>query len=234
MNRWQGIRSELYLRAIWQKKDRSAKELHEHVPPNWYHESLKVDPLQKFWHNKRFLEVERVIESTGGGRVLDVGSADGTFSKVILDKSEAKELIGIDVVKSSVDWARNHWRREKKMKFRLGDAHDLKYQSNSFDAVFILEVLEHVHNPVKVLKEAKRILKKGGYGVFLVPSDNLLFRIVWFLWLNFYPRGWVWKNTHIQTFKNNYLPTVCKRAGLKVEVDKKFNLGMLHLVKVRK
>ena len=120
------------------------------------------------------------------------------------------------------------------MVFFVGDAHNLNFKNQEFNAIFILEVLEHVHDPLVVLKEARRILKKNGYGVFLVPSDNLLFRIVWFLWLHFYPRGWVWRDTHIQTYRNSYLPKICKKAGFKVEISKKFNLGMLHLVKVRK
>ena len=216
------------------KNSKTAQELHDHVPPNWYHESLKVDPLQKLWHKRRFDEVTKLVEINKSAKILDIGSADGTFSEVILKKSKAKELIGIDVVKTSVKWAKKHWKNNKKMKFVVGDAHKLKYKNKSFDAVFILEVLEHVHNPIEVLKEVRRILKKDGYGVFLVPSDNFLFNIIWYLWLNFYPRGWVWKDTHIQTYRNNYLRTVCEQAGFKVEVDKKFNLGMLHLVKVRK
>src|SRR3972149_4727042 len=210
-----------------------AEELHEKVPANWYYQSLKVDPLQRYWHMRRFKEIGKLIEPARG-KVLDVGSADGAFSNVILKKSGAKELVGIEVLKKSVDWANKHWRTNKKMKFMVGDAHDLNFKSNSFDAVFCLEVLEHVKNPTKVLKEFKRVMKKGGYGVFLVPSDNDLFKIIWYLWLHFYPRGWVWRDTHIQTYRNNYLPKICLKAGLSVERNKKFNLGMLHLVKVRK
>ncbi len=215
------------------KKVESAADLHENVPPNWYYESLKVDPLQRYWHKRRFEEIGKLIDPVNG-TVLDVGSADGMFSKVILDKSKASKLIGIDVVKSSVDWAKKHWKRNKRMKFMIGDAEDLKFKANTFDAVFCLEVLEYVYLPKKVLKEFKRVMKKGGYGIFLIPSDSFLFRTIWFLWLHFYPRGWVWKETHIQTFRNNYLPKVCKEAGFKVEKDKKFILGMLHAVKVRK
>jgi len=215
------------------KSLKDAADLHSKTPPDWYHQSLRVDPFQRYWHRRRFKEVGKLIEPVNG-KVLDVGSADGTFSKVILSKSRAKELIGIDVLKSSVDWANKHWKKNKKMRFMVGDAHELKFKANTFDAVFCLEVLEHVYNPKNVLKEFKRVLKKDGYGVFLVPSDNLLFRIIWFLWLKFYPRGWVWDDTHIQTYRNNLLPKVCKRAGFKVEREKKFILGMLHAVKIRK
>lgn len=205
---------------------------HEHVPPNWYYLSLKIDPFQRYWHKRRFEEVSQLIEPAAS--VLDIGSADGMFSKIIFDRVGAKKFVGMDILASSVKWATKHWKRVKEMEFIIGDAHDLGFKSNNFDAVFIMEVLEHVKDPVKVLKEVKRVIKKGGYGVFLVPSDNNLFKIVWWLWLHFYPRGWVWRETHIQTYRGNYLPKVCKEAGFKIEVDKTFNLGMLSLVKVRK
>lgn len=208
------------------------EDLHEHVPANWYFESLKKDPFQKIWHTTRFREVKRL--ATSAEKVLDVGCADGVFSNVILKSTKAKKFIGLDVVKTSIAWAKKHWKKEKRMKFMVGDAHDLPFEKESFDAVFCLEALEHVADPAKVLSEFKRVMKKDGYGIFLVPSDNDLFKIVWWLWLHLYPRGWVWRETHIQTYRGNYLPVACKKAGFKIEVDKKFNFGMLHLVKVRK
>lgn len=208
------------------------EDLHEHVPANWYFESLKKDPFQKLWHSTRFREVRKV--TTHADSVLDVGCADGVFSNVIFRKANPKRFIGLDVVKTSVAWAKKHWAKNKKMKFVVGDAHKLDFKNEQFDAVFCMEALEHVADPIKVLKEFKRVMKKDGYGVFLVPSDNDLFKLVWWLWLHFYPRGWVWRETHIQTYRNNYLPVACKKAGFKVIVDKKFNFGMLHLVKVVK
>jgi len=213
--------------------DSLAYELHKAVPPNWYYQSLKVDLLQNYWHRRRFNEVRKVILKVEG-EVLDIGCADGMFTKEILDKTGAKKVIAMDILKSSVNWAKKHWKNNKRMQFVVGDAHDLKYKNQYFDAVFALEVLEHVENPKRVLREIRRILKIGGYGIFLVPSDNFLFRIVWYLWLHYYPRGWVWRDTHIQTYRNNFLVNVCKDAGFKVEISKKFNLGMLHLVRVRR
>jgi ubiquinone/menaquinone biosynthesis C-methylase UbiE len=216
------------------KNDRlTAEKLHQNVPKNWYFESIRVDLFQRFWHKRRFEEVSVVIEPVKG-KILDIGCNDGTFSKVILDKSGADKLIGIDVVKKTVDWAGSHWGKTGKMKFIVADAHKLPFESGTFDAVFALEVLEHVFDPIKVLNEVKRVLSKNGYVVFLVPSDSLLFRTIWFFWLNFYPRGKVWRDTHIQTYRRNFLTKISKKVGFRVVTDKKFLLGMLHLVKVKK
>jgi ubiquinone/menaquinone biosynthesis C-methylase UbiE len=215
------------------KKLEDAAQLHKNVPKNWYFESIKVDLFQRFWHKTRFKEVSSVVDPVKG-EILDIGCNDGTFSKVILDKAGASRIVGIDVVKKTIDWANEHWKKVGNMKFVVADAEKLPFTTESFDAVFALEVLEHVFDPERVLLDIKRVLKTGGYAVFLVPSDNLLFRIIWFLWLHFYPRGKVWRETHIQTYKGNYLTKISKRVGFKIVVDEKFLLGMLHLVKVKK
>jgi len=210
-----------------------ASDLHKRVPPDWYHASMKRNLFQRFWHNKRFEVVGGVLEPVDG-RVLDVGCADGMFTRVILEKTGAAEVIGIDVLKSSVDWASKHWRKQKRMKFRLGNAHKLKYKSDSFSAVTAFEVMEHVGDPGVVVGEIKRVLKRGGYVVILVPTDNLLFRLIWWFVTNFW---WarIWQDCHIQSFDSrNTLGKFLSKSGFKVEVDKKFLLGMLNVVKARK
>ncbi len=212
---------------------KSAAELHHNVPPDWYHRSIRINLGQRFWHNTRFNQVGKVMEPVKGN-VLDIGSADGVFTKVILDRTQAKKVIGIDVLKKSVDWANKHWSKNKKLEFKVGNAHNLKFKDNSFDAVFALEVMEHVPSPQKVFKEVKRVLTKDGYAIFLVPSDNTLFKAIWFYWTKF-DRGRIWDDCHIQSYSSqNKLSDHAKRAGLKIEVDKHFLLGMLNVIKVRK
>ncbi len=218
--------------------DKTAAELHEKVPPDWYFSSMKRNMLQKFWHETRFAVVARFIEPSSG-KILDIGSADGMFTKVILDKSKAKEIIGIDVLKKSVDWANKHWHSPKaknlyRMKFEIGDAHKLNFKANTFDTVFALEVMEHVFEPQVVFKEIKRVLKKNGYVIILVPSDNFLFKVIWWFVTNFW---WarIWQDCHVQSFSIKHtLASELKKAGFKIEVDHKFLLGMLNLVKARK
>lgn len=209
-----------------------AAHLHENVPPDWYYASMKRNLLQRYWHSTRFRVVGNLIEPTGG-RILDIGCADGMFTNVILTKSKANNVIGIDVLKSSIDWANNHW-RSKKVSFRKGNAHKLNFKDQTFDAVFALEVLEHVSDPKNVFKEVKRVLKKGGYFISLVPTDNFLFRVIWLFVTKFW---WarIWDHTHVQSFNStNTLADNLRKSGFAIEVDKTFMLGMLNVVKVRK
>jgi len=153
------------------------------------------------------------------------------FTSVIAKKSKADQVIGVDVLKRSVDWANKHW-KDSTMKFVVGDAEDLEFEKKSFDAIVALEVLEHVHKPVVVLENIKKLLKKDGYAVFLVPAETLLFQFIWFFWVR--TRGKVWNDTHINIFKNDSLTKLCKKVGFKIVEDKKIIFGTLHLIKVRK
>lgn len=212
---------------------KTAEELHQNVPPDWYFASIKRNVFQRYWHKRRFAAVKELAEPVSG-KILDIGSADGVFSKVILDSTGAKQVIGIDVLKTSVDWANKHWRRNPKLKFKVGDGHHLKFKANTFDAVFGLEVLEHVFDPIKVFREVKRVLKKGGYAIFLVPSDNFLFTVIWWFVTNFW---WarIWQDCHVQSFsRKNRLSKTIAKTGLTIEVDETFLLGMLNIVKARK
>jgi ubiquinone/menaquinone biosynthesis C-methylase UbiE len=213
-------------------KKNLASELHKDVPPNWYYKSIYQDKniFQRFVHGQRFKNVRELIEPTSG-KILDIGCADGVFTKIILDESGADEIVGIDVLKESVAWAKKHWKKEKKMKFRVVDAHKLPFKSNNFSAVFAIEVLEHVFEPVKVLNEIKRVLKKGGYAVFLVPAETFLFKFVWYFWTKY--RGKIWKETHVHAYSGDFMAKLVHVLGFKTEVDKKIIFGTLHLIKVR-
>jgi len=210
---------------------KSAAKLHEKVPPDWYYRSIKRNLLQRIWHKKRFSVISSLSEKSD--RVLDIGCADGVFTNEIAKSTHAREVVGIDVLKDSVSWARRKW-RGKNMKFLVGNAHKLNFRANYFDAVYALEVMEHVSNPDKVISEIKRVLKRDGCVIILVPTDNTLFRIIWFFLTKFW---WarIWNDCHIQSFsKKNSLSRHLKDAGFEIEIDKTFWLGMLNVVKARK
>lgn len=202
---------------------KSLTEIHEDVPADHYDHGLKVNLFQKIWHNRRFTEISRVIRPISG-KVLDVGCHGGTFTQVVLKKIGSKDIYGVDISPSAIQYIK------KKIPyghFQVASAEDLPFKDDTFDAVVCLEVLEHVDNPVKAISEIRRVLKKGGYGVILVPSESKLFKTVWFLWTLYYP---VWRHAHVQSFSGNRLDKVTDEIGLKIVKSKNFNLGMLRLV----
>ncbi|MGN6568018.1 MAG: class I SAM-dependent methyltransferase [Flavipsychrobacter sp.] len=52
------------------------------------------------------------------------------------------------------------------------DVTDIPYPDEYFDGVICIHVLEHVQDDAKGLSELYRVLKKGGFGIILVPNDR--------------------------------------------------------------
>lgn len=105
-------------------------------------------------------------------RVLDVGCNSGEFMKLLQDKRECK-VVGVDVSQVALEKA-----TEKGLSVLNCDATKLPFEDESFDVVTCMEVLVHLHNPVAVLGEIRRVLKKGGLLLGSVPHRNLE-RFVW-------------------------------------------------------
>jgi len=207
-------------------------KLHENIPPRYYLKSIRRNPFQRFWHLRRFKNVSDLIEPVNG-EILDIGCADGVFTKVIIDKARPEKTIGIDIVKSLVEDTKKRFRNNKKVEFMVADANSLPFEKNRFAAVFCLEALEHIDDPRQVINEIKRVLKKDGYLIILVPTDNFLFKICW--WVVLHTWGKHWQYTHVQSFNSgNSLSYLIESCSLKVEIDKKFLLGMLNVVRARK
>ncbi len=60
----------------------------------------------------------------------------------------------------------------KGLQVRLGALRDQKYKDEYFDAIVMNHVIEHVHNPLELLSECYRILKRDGYLVVTTPNTK--------------------------------------------------------------
>jgi len=58
--------------------------------------------------------------------------------------------------------------------FVIAEAHYLPFKKNTFDKIYSKHCLEHLENPLKFFKEAKRVLKKGGVLECIYPTDTML------------------------------------------------------------
>jgi ubiquinone/menaquinone biosynthesis C-methylase UbiE len=58
--------------------------------------------------------------------------------------------------------------------FIIGEAHHLPFKNEAFNKVYSKHFLEHLENPLKFFKEAKRVLKNGGTIECIYPTDTML------------------------------------------------------------
>lgn len=98
-----------------------------------------------------------------GIKVLDVGCGPGSLTVDIAKHIQpGGKVTGIENVSDPLDGARALAKQEGvKISFEVADAMSLPYADDEFDLVFAHQVLQHVAQPVEMLKEMRRVAKSG-------------------------------------------------------------------------
>ena len=113
------------------------------------------------------------------GRILEVGAGSGHHYSYL--EQPISQYVLTDGSEIMLDVARNRYQQEitlGKIVVEKQDATNLNYQNESFDRLIATHVLEHIPNPVKVLREWDRVVKKGGILSIVLPCDpGLLWRL---------------------------------------------------------
>lgn len=91
------------------------------------------------------------------GKILDVGCEEWKLHRIIHNEN----VYGLDLK------VKKH--REKVTK---GDAQYMPFKNDVFDTLIAGELIEHVENPDKFLKEARRVLKSEGQLILSTPNKN--------------------------------------------------------------
>jgi ubiquinone/menaquinone biosynthesis C-methylase UbiE len=107
-----------------------------------------------------------------GSKIVDIGCAQGNYSISLAE--QGYEVIGIDIRPNFLKYARLKLEDigKNNMHFCVGDAKNLSYSGDAFDCVLLLEIIEHISEPEKVLLEARRVLKEDGFLVFSTVNKN--------------------------------------------------------------
>ena len=106
-----------------------------------------------------------------GSRVFDVGCGTGRYTFCLTEMTGA-EAWGLDASRGMLTKAC----AKTPGRWIWGDATALPAQDESFDAVLIMLVLQHVEDEVQALTEAFRILKPGGRLVIVTVSHGRIRR----------------------------------------------------------
>ncbi len=98
-------------------------------------------------------------------KVLDFGCGDGTVASLFLEKN--CEVTGIDVSKVALSSVQK--KGIKTIEWDLNKV-PLPLRKESFDVAVFADILEHLIDPVSILKEAHRLLKRGGRVIIYIPN----------------------------------------------------------------
>jgi ubiquinone/menaquinone biosynthesis C-methylase UbiE len=140
--------------------------------------------MRQFPHWKEMLRLIRGFKK--GGRLLDVGCAYGFL---VNEASKHFEAYGIDISSFAVKKSKEHCNGNT---FRAS-ANSLPFRDESFDAITLVDTLEHVPDFNGCLKDAVRALKKGGVLLLQVPNP--------LVWADVCSRIGLDDETHVNNFR---------------------------------
>ena len=96
--------------------------------------------------------------------ILDVGCGPGTITADFAALVPGGHVVGLEHAPEVLDQARNTAveRGLKNVKFEVGDVHALEYPNDTFDIVHAHQVLQHLSDPIRALREMCRVVKPSG------------------------------------------------------------------------
>ena len=144
--------------------------------------------------------LERLREYVPGGRLLDVGAGSG-----ILMREAAAMGYETEGVEPSRTLGEHAARLGTSIHRGVLPHPDVR---GTFDAITVVDVIEHVPTPVELMKDVASVLSPQGYGIVVTPDiDSLAARMAGHRW-------WHLRMAHIGYFNRHNLSLALDRAGL--------------------
>ncbi|HRT39875.1 MAG TPA: class I SAM-dependent methyltransferase [Candidatus Woesebacteria bacterium] len=109
------------------------------------------------------------LDIKGKMSVLEIGCGRGFYLKILRDLYPTAVITGIDINPLYIHQVKHNI---KNVNVFQADAKTLPLADNSFDWIIATEILEHIDNDQKALKEMYRVLKPKGKAIITVPNAN--------------------------------------------------------------
>jgi 2-polyprenyl-3-methyl-5-hydroxy-6-metoxy-1,4-benzoquinol methylase len=106
------------------------------------------------------------LADTPPGKLLEVGCGNG--ERLAMFQNMGWSVYGQEVDGTCV---KNAFKRFG-IEIQLGELEDLDFEDNSFDAIVLNHVIEHVHEPLLLMSKCYRLLKPGGVLTVVTPNNE--------------------------------------------------------------
>jgi SAM-dependent methyltransferase len=122
-----------------------------------------------FYYREKMRAIHAVTPEGEFSRVLELGGGESGLTKLLFPNSA---IVNVDA-----SWAhgRHPHNRQPGVRFLCGDAASLPFGDESFDAITMFDVLEHVPDDRRAAAEALRVLRPGGAVLLSAPNSNWRF-----------------------------------------------------------
>jgi SAM-dependent methyltransferase len=117
-----------------------------------------------FFYREKMRAIHRVAPAAAPATLLDVGGGRSGLASLLYPSAR---VTVVDLDAAHADAPCN---RRPNVTFRAADATDLPFPDDSFEAVTLFDLIEHVPDDRRALREALRVLRPGG--VLLLSTPN--------------------------------------------------------------
>ena len=118
------------------------------------------------------LDLKLVIKSYIKGRILDVGTGDGSKLDFILKGSDFKEVLALEPDSEKIVFAKRLFKNDGRVEFINTDVEHLSKDMGKFDVITMFEVIEHIslNSLDDCIERLKELLVEDG--IIIISSPN--------------------------------------------------------------
>lgn len=136
-----------------------------------------INGISKFLHLMNPVRTKYIARASRGifeKKILDVGCGAGILSESLY--YEGGIVTGLDISSKMIHEARMHAKvKNINIKYLHEDISDhVENYVQYYDVIVCMEVLEHTHNPMEIIRMCSRLIKPGGDVFFSTISRNLV------------------------------------------------------------
>lgn len=128
-------------------------------------------PRENYWFQRHLVAYEYLLPLVERKSVLDLGCGEGYGVNLLATRAE--EAVGVDLAPEALYHARRTYRRSN-LRFLYMDINQLDLGTGSFDVICSLQVIEHLHDTRRFMREVLRVLKPEGTCVLSTPNKALI------------------------------------------------------------
>jgi len=154
-------------------------------------------------------------------RIVDIGCGEGITLERLAKNFPDRIVLGTDLSEENISICQQYG-----LPVITSDIYNLKINDNSIDCCLLLDVIEHLCNPERAIREIHRILKTKGRFIVLFPND-LTFKIARVLTCKF--KEAFYNHGHVRQWRPNDLAKLLRNNGFRVIFRKNTPFFLWHI-----